>query len=107
MITQLKLLSKIAESEPQIAYSAFVCGFTEKLTFFMETIAKLRKLLKLLEDIVHFIFIPEIIGDHICSDYYLILLSLSSEFGALGIPIFHEIACSEYKNSKKINIVFV
>ena len=73
----------------------------------METIAKLRKLLKLLEDIVHFIFTPEIIGDHICSDYYLILLSLSSEFGALGIPIFHEIACSEYKNSKKINIVFV
>ena len=71
MITQLKVLSKIAESEPQIAYSAFVCGFTEKLTLVIGTIAKLRKLLKLLEDIVRFAFILEIIGDHL-------LLSLSN-----------------------------
>ena len=37
-IKQLKLLSIIAESEPQSAYSPFVGGFRGKFTYFMRTI---------------------------------------------------------------------
>ena len=53
-IIQLKLLSKIAESEPQSAYAAFVGGFRGKLTYFMRTIPSLGESLKPLEDVIAF-----------------------------------------------------
>jgi hypothetical protein len=34
---QLMMLSKIAQSEPQAAYAAFVSGFHHKLTYYMHT----------------------------------------------------------------------
>ncbi|XP_057307912.1 uncharacterized protein LOC130645822 [Hydractinia symbiolongicarpus] len=37
LVEQLKLLSKIAELEPQSSYCAFVTGFKAKLTFFLRT----------------------------------------------------------------------
>ena len=36
--SQLCILSTIAESQPQAAYSAFVSGFKNKLSYFMRTI---------------------------------------------------------------------
>ena len=52
-IKQLKLLSIIAESEPQSAVSALVGGFKEKLTYFMRTVPSLGEFLKPLEDIIY------------------------------------------------------
>ena len=73
----------------------------------MRTIPNLGELRKPTEEIIRFTFIPVIAGDHIFSDHDPMLLSLSARFGELGIPMFHEIACFKYKNSRKINIVFV
>ena len=40
---RLELFSKVAESGPQSAYSAFVRGFTGKLIFFVREILNLRR----------------------------------------------------------------
>ena len=101
-IKQLKLLSVIAESEPQSAYSAFVGGFKGKLTYFMGTIPSLGELLKPLEDVIRFNFIPAITGGHLCSDNDCILLSLPVRVGGLAIPLFHNDLKYEYENSRKL-----
>ena len=62
-IKQLKLLSIIADSEPQSAYSAFVGSFKGKLSDFMRTIPSLGELLKPLEDVIRFNLIPAIMAD--------------------------------------------
>ena len=45
-IKQLKLLSIMAELEPQSAVSAFVGGFKEKLTYFMRTVTIVGRVFK-------------------------------------------------------------
>ena len=102
MITQLKLLSKIAESEPQSAYAAFIGGFKGKLTYFMRTIPSLGESLKPLEEVIRFYFIPAITGGHLCSDNERLLTSLPIRFGGLDIPCFHNEAIYEYENSRKL-----
>ena len=42
---QLHILSKIAEIDPQAAYSAFINGFRSKLTYFIRTIPEINELL--------------------------------------------------------------
>ena len=101
-IKQLKLLSIIAESEPQSAYSAFVGGFKGKLTYFMRTIPSRGDLLKPLGDVIRFNFIPAITGRYLCSDNDRILLSLPVRFGGLAIPLLHNDAKYEYENSRKL-----
>lgn len=54
VVENLKLLSKMAESEQQSAYSAFVGRFAGKLTFFLRTIPNFGELLKPVEGIIHF-----------------------------------------------------
>lgn len=87
------MLSKIAESESQSAYSAVAGTFTRKLIFFMRTISNLGNLLKPLEDMIRFTFIFSIIGGHICCHHDRIIPFRLARFGGLGIPKFHEIAC--------------
>ena len=101
-IILLKLLSKIAESEPQSAYATFVGGFRGKLTYFMRTITSLGESLKPLEDVIRFHFIPAITGGHLCSDNKRLLLSLPLRFGGLAIPLFHKDAQYEYENSRNL-----
>ena len=67
-ITQLKLLSIIAKSELQSAYSGFGGGFKGKLTYFRRSILSLRDLLKPLEYFIRFNFIPAINGGHLWTD---------------------------------------
>ena len=67
-MNQLKRLSKIAEIEPQAAYSAFVTGFKSKLTFLLRTIPNIHNLLQPLEHTIRHEFIPAITGGHLCSD---------------------------------------
>ena len=99
---QLKLLSIIMESEPQSAYSAFVDGFKGKLNYFMSTIPSLGKLLKPLEDVIRFNFIPAITDEHLCSDNDHILPSFPVRFGGLAILLFHNDMKYEYESSRKL-----
>ena len=56
LVKQLKILSKIAEIEPQSAYCAFVTGFKSKLTFLLRTIPDIQDLLKPIEDTIMYDF---------------------------------------------------
>ena len=90
------------KSEPQSAYSIFVCGFKGKLTYFMRKIPSLGELLKPLEDVIRFKFVAAITSGHQCSDNDSILLFLPVRFGGLAIPMFHNDARYEYENSRKL-----
>ena len=60
---QLQLLSKIAETEPQTAYAAFVSSFKSNLTYFIRTIPDIGELRLPLEYTTQ-----EITGGQICSN---------------------------------------
>ena len=102
MNEQLLLLSQIAQSEPQAAYSAFVARFKGKSTYYLRTVPDIKEHLDLLEETIHHQFIPAITGDKQCSNDERVLLSLPARYGGLGISIFHSIAAFEHKNSRKI-----
>ena len=94
--SQLCMLSTVAESQPQAAYSAFVSGFKNKLSYFMRTIPDISNLLIPIEDTIRNRFIRAITGGRICNEEEHKLLSLPTRYGGLAIPIFHEQAEVEY-----------
>ena len=100
--SQLHMLSTVAESEPQAAYSAFVSGFKNKLSYFMRTIPDISNLLIPIEDTIRNRFIPAITGGRIFNKEERKLLSLPTRYGGLAISIFHEQAEVKHKNSRRI-----
>lgn len=96
------LLSKIAESESQSAYSAFVGDFKRKLSYFTPTIPSLEPL----KDVICFNLIPAITDGNVCSDNNCILLSLSltMRFGGLAIALLKNDAKYEYETSRKLTL---
>ena len=100
--SQLCMLSTVAESQLQAAYSAFVSGFKSKLCYFKRTISDISNLLLPIEDTIQSRFIPAITGGCICNEEDRKLLSLPTTYGGLAIPIFHEQAEVEYINSRRI-----
>ena len=83
-MSQLEVLSNIAKSEPQAAYSAFTAGFQHKLTYFIRTIPDLAEILKPLDDYINDHFLPALTEGHILSDKDRRLLSLPVRLGGLG-----------------------
>ena len=100
--SQLHMLSTVAESKPQAAYSAFVSGFKNKLSYFMRTIPDISNLLIPIEDTIRNRFIPAITGGRIFNKEERKLLSLPTRYGGLAISIFHEQAEVKHKNSRRI-----
>ena len=66
--SQLEVLSKIARTEPQAAYSAFTAGFKHKLTYFVRTIPFASELLKPLDELINTKFIPAITENQVVSE---------------------------------------
>lgn len=77
-------------------------GFKEKLIYFMRKIPESGKLLKPLEDVIRFKFIPSITGGHISSDDEYKLLSLPTRYGGLAIQLFYEIVSFNERYQKPI-----
>ncbi|XP_057302766.1 uncharacterized protein LOC130636933 [Hydractinia symbiolongicarpus] len=102
LVEQLKLLSKIAELEPQSSYCAFVTGFKAKLTFLLRTVPDIKKLLQPIETVVRNEFIPAITGGHLCSENERLLLSLPTRLGGLNLTIFPDDAQVQFNNSRMI-----
>ena len=100
-LIQLENLNKIAESNPQVAYSAYINGFQHKFTYFMRTIPNISSHLQPIEDFLANTFLPTLFGTMITKtdrDLY----SLPTRLGGLGISVLPEIAEDHYKNSKRI-----
>ena len=98
---QIGKLSKIAMSEPQAAYAAFISGFKHKLIYFMRTTPNMHEQLKPLDDLIDKSFIPAITEGHQCTMDERKLLSLPIKLGGLSIPIFTDICSYEFGNSRR------
>ena len=68
----------------------------------MHTIPSLGELLKPLEDVIGFNFIPAITGRHLCSDSDYFLLFLPVNFGGLPISLFYNNVNYENENYRKL-----
>ena len=68
----------------------------------MRAIPGISQFLYPLDETVRNKFIPEITGGHICSNNERRLLSFPTRYGGLAIPIFYELAKTEFENSRKI-----
>ena len=96
---QLVLLSSITESQPHVAYSAFVSDF--KLNYFMRKLLGASQFLYALEETVSKKFISAITGSHIYSNMEW-KLSLPTPYSGLAIPLFYELSETESENLHKI-----
>ena len=61
-IEELKILSKIAKSESQAAYSCVVSGFKHNLTYLMRTTPGISDTLQQVDNSIQTEFIPAITG---------------------------------------------
>ena len=105
-LIQLQNLNKIAESNPQVAYSAYINGFQHKFTYFMRTIFNISTYLQPIKDFLANTFLPTLFGTTITRrnrDLY----SLPTRLGGLGVSVLPEIAEDHYKNSKRITAPLV
>ena len=55
---QLEILSKIAEIQPQAAYSAYMFRLKNKFTLFLQTVPDIANYLLLIKEILKSCFIP-------------------------------------------------
>ena len=99
---ELKVLSQIAEIQPQAAYSAYVHGFRGKFTYFLRTIPDITYCLQPVEDIIRNEFIPAITGGNQCSDKERDLLALPDRLGGFGLETIAKISTMEYESSRKM-----
>ena len=67
----------------------------------MRTIPDISNLLPPIKDIIRNWFIPAITGGFICNEEERKLLSLSTRYRGIAIPIFHEQVEVEYNNSRR------
>jgi len=105
---ELKMLSSIARFAPHEAYACFVNGYKHKITYFMRTIEGINVFLDQLDDVINTELIPNITGGIQPTENERKLFSLPPSMGGLGIPIFHEEAETEFKNSVNLtrNLTF-
>eukprot|EP00111_Clytia_hemisphaerica_P010100 TCONS_00029546-protein len=101
-VKQIEILSDIAKSQPQCAYSAFVGGFVHKFTYHLRVLNDIEDYLIPLDNAIDQLFIPAITEGHRCSPIERRLLALPVRYGGLGIPILAETAKQEFENSLKV-----
>ena len=94
------VLSKIAKTELQAAYAAFVRGFKHKLTYYIRTMSNIKQHLMRLDAIVDNVCIPAITDGHLCTANERLLLSLLMKKYGSVIPIFSTMADFEFANSR-------
>ena len=99
-IAQLRILSQIARTQPQAAYSAFITGFRHKISFYMRTISGVSTQLKPLDEVEQSEFISVITGGVFCNEMERKLIVLPPKLGVLGI--FAEISNDEFENCIKL-----
>ena len=85
LVNEIKVLSMIAKTEPQVAYSCFITAFRHKPSYIMKTIPDISDQLNQLDEVITFEFIPAITGEIHCSNIERKLLSLPSKLRELGI----------------------
>ena len=65
---EINMLTDIATTHPEAAYTAYATNYRHKLTYLLQTIPNIEDLLKKIIEIVRHKLIPVIIGGHIMKD---------------------------------------
>ena len=84
-VTELKALSVLAKTEPQIAYSAYTMGLCKRWIYVMRTIPDISEIFAPLEECIRSHFLPAILGNYQFSDMYRLIYSLPTKYGGLAI----------------------
>ena len=107
-VSELQVLSDIAKSQPQAAYSAFTKGFKSKFNYFERTIENFENFVEPVEDILSKSFLPTLFGlDTPFDDISRGIMALAPSKGGLGIPLLSEEAKIQFESSSTITKVHV
>ena len=101
-ISELKLLSSFAITQPHAAYSAFTHGLVSKWLFVARTIPNVDDLFHPLEDCIRHSFIPAVTGHLPPSDLNRDFLALSTRIGGMGIINPIRMCAFEFTASNKV-----
>ena len=83
-IASVERLAKIAVTEPQAAFSAFIQRLQSRWVFVVRTVPSLANAMQPLEDVIRQKFLPALLGRQV-SDIERELFSLPARFAGLGI----------------------
>ena len=97
-IQDVEQLAKIAEDEPQLAYSAYTKALSMRWCFLQRTVPDTKTFFGPLEEAIREKLIPAIIGKNI-TDVERKIISLPVRLGGLGIQNPCETADIEFRNS--------
>ena len=98
-ISNVNALAKIAKTEPQLAYAAYVYGMSKKWSFVTRTTPNISEHLKKLEYHIKETLIPAIVGKEFISDDTRRIFSLPARLGGLGFLDPCSVADLEYESS--------
>ena len=101
-ISELKLLSSFAITQPHAAYSAFTHGLVSKWLFVARTIPNVDDLFHPLEDCIRHSFIPAVTGHLPPSDLDRDFLALPTRIGGMGIINPIRMCAFEFTASNKV-----
>jgi hypothetical protein len=100
--SELKVLTSIAKSQPQAAYSALVHGIKNKWSYLFRTTQTISHLLQPIEDILRHHVLTAITGRQAINDEERKLFSLLTKLGSLGIDILPNLADSLNSTSRSV-----
>ena len=101
-IEELTNLNDIAETHPQMAYTAFTKGFMSKFTYFMRTIEGFDQFISPVDDMLNDKFIPTLFGSDSLSAEIREALELKTSDGGLGLPKLEDSAKHQFHSSRLI-----
>ena len=100
-VTEVENLSKIAETEPQCAYYAYITSVSKRWLYLMRTLDGIATLFEPIEKALTDVFIPSLLGKNI-TPIERNLFALPVRYGGMGIHNPVEIADLEYLSSTRI-----
>ena len=98
-VSQLELLTSIAQSHPHAAYSAFVRGLFSKWIYFLRTTPNMEDYLAPLESCLCHQFLPTLTDQSAFNGNLRSIMSLPTWLGGLGIVNPFSTAKFQYKSS--------
>ena len=101
-VSEIALLSEIAQTHPHSAYCALTHGLIGRWTYVMRTIPDIASLPAPLEDAIRLHLIPALTGFDACSPILRDLLALPCRLGGMGIANPIGIADSQFDASVKV-----
>ena len=98
----LKSLATIAETQPHAAFAALTHGLTSKWTYLSRTVPGIGPLLGPLDEALHSVLLPALLGRPPPSDQERTLFALPARLGGLGVGIPSTNAAREFRSSSLI-----